>query len=92
MPGRAMGSTSRNDTAFLPKKSNRAMAIAASVPRNMASSIATNATLHEFSSASRGASVSHALVHHSVVQPAQPGQATDFCGLKLSRATTTSGR
>ncbi len=53
MPGSAIGSTTRNDSAFLPKKSKRASANAASDPRIIAIAVAASPTLTLVSSASR---------------------------------------
>jgi hypothetical protein len=51
MPGSAMGSTSRNDTASRPKKRLRDTAAAASVPSTSATAVAILATRSERNSA-----------------------------------------
>ena len=53
MPGRAIGSTSSSDSAFLPKKRKRDSANAAALPSTSAIAVARRPTLNEFSSAVR---------------------------------------
>ena len=56
IPGRAMGRTTRNESAFCPKKLNRDMANASSDPRTSATSVARKAALSERRNAARTSS------------------------------------
>src|SRR3954453_19218301 len=69
MPGSAIGSTRRNDTASRPKNENRATPNAAIEPMTSATPVATNATRTESHTAERTSSECHASENHFVVKP-----------------------
>src|SRR5919198_907981 len=69
-PGKAMGRTSRNETASRPKKRNRVTALAAAVPSTSATAVASPAAFSERTRASRASWFSQAAVNHFVLNPA----------------------
>ena len=68
MPGRAIGSSSTNDTVSRPKKRNRWTANAASEPSRIAMSVAPAAACSESRSASRMSGFVTASAYQWVVQ------------------------
>ena len=66
MPGRAIGSTSRNDTASLPKKRKRCSANATALPSSSAITVARRPTVSELTRASRMRWSPHARWYHLV--------------------------
>ncbi len=69
IPGSAIGSTTRNETASRPKKRCRATASATSDPSTSASAVAPSAACSDVQSASRTPGLSIARPNHSVVSP-----------------------
>src|SRR3990172_1125823 len=69
IPGRAIGKTNRNETAFCPKKRKRASANAASEPSTSATEVASAPALSESPSAVRTSPSCPAALHHLVVRP-----------------------
>ena len=67
MPGSAIGSTRKSETAFRPKNRNRWTANAARLPRTRARIVAIVATIVEFVSASRTSGLFQARVQYLVV-------------------------
>ncbi|GDU73938.1 hypothetical protein BvCmsSIP076_03604 [Escherichia coli] len=79
MPGSAMGSSSNSEMAFLPKKSRRHSAAAASVPNTSAINVASAATLSDSVTASRISLRRAATLNQRSVRP---------CGGKLNAASS----
>src|SRR5580765_5585476 len=81
MPGSAIGSTSRNETASRPKNLKRATPTAAAEPSTSAAPVATSATRTESHNASRTSCECQATLNHFVVKPGI-GQLCTFDELK----------
>ena len=69
IPGKAIGSTNRSETASRPKNFVRARAAAASVPSSSASAVDTSATRIESHSASQMSGLPHATANQRKVNP-----------------------
>ena len=69
IPGRAIGSSSRNDTDSRPKNRKRWMANAAIEPSTIATPVATSPTLTESHKAERASGLCQATENQCVVQP-----------------------
>ena len=69
IPGRAIGSTSRNETDSRPKKRKRAMANAAAEPSTSATPVARRPARTESQIASRTSPLRHATPNQCVVKP-----------------------
>ena len=91
IPGRAIGSTNRNEIASRPKNVNRWRASAARVPSTMATAVATRPTWMDSPSASRRSSFSKATPNQSVVK-FSIGQVCARDSLNAYRAMTAMGR
>ena len=90
MPGSAIGSTMRIDTASRPKNRYRATANDAIVPSTSATAVAPSPALTEAASASRAPGLCHARFHHSKVSPLG-GQPNVRSMLNDEISTTSSG-
>src|SRR6266511_5848248 len=69
-PGSAIGRTSRNVIVSRPKKRNRLTAVAAAVPSNSATTVASPPAFSERTSAERASSSCQAVPNHLVLKPA----------------------
>ena len=90
MPGSAIGSTSRNETASRPKNLKRATPTAAAEPSTSAAPVATSATRTESHSASRTSCECQATLNQFVVKPGI-GQLCTFDLLNAYTMISTSG-
>src|SRR3954454_1619011 len=80
IPGSAIGSTSRNETASRPKKRKRCTANAAAEPSRIAIPVASSAALTDSQSASRISWLCQVWLNHLVEKP-EIGQPCTFDGL-----------
>src|SRR3954452_9914003 len=89
-PGRAIGSTNRNEIVSRPKNLKRCSANASADPSSMAKAVAPSAALIESFSASRTSELSQASPNHFVESPGS-GQSWMFDELNAYRQISSSG-